>query len=250
MDWADEAIVLGARKHGETSAIVTLLTREHGRHAGLVRGGAGRRARGVYQPGNQVAARWRARLSEHLGTFTSELVRARAHLLLGDPLRLAALTSACAVAEVAVPERHPYPKLYEGLLALLDALQGDGESWGEAYVRWELGLLEELGYGLDLTRCAATGARTGLAYVSPSSGRAVSHAAGAPYRDKLLPLPRFLVGEGRGGARELAQGLTLTGHFFARHVFAAQGRGLPAARTRFIDRLSRIAPTSSGERRS
>ena len=247
MDWSDEGIVLTARKHGEASVIVSLLTREHGRHAGLVRGGAGRRARGIYQPGNQVAARWRARLAEHLGTFTTELVRARAHLLLDDALKLAALASACTVTDAAVPERQPYPALYEGLLALLDALEGEGESWGETYVRWELGLLEELGYGLDLSRCAATGASHGLAFVSPRSGRAVSGAAGAPYRDKLLPLPRFLVGEGGGGAGEVAQGLTLTGHFFARHVFAAQGRGLPSARTQFIERLSRGAPTSSSK---
>ena len=187
MDWSDDGIVLAARRHGESSAVVQLLTRGQGRHAGLARGGAGSRGRGIYQPGNLVAARWRARLPEHLGSYTCELAHSYAAALLDDPLRLAALASACAVAEAALPERHPYPKLYGAFIALLDGLDGEPQ-WAAVYARWELGLLDELGFGLDLSRCASTGVTENLSYVSPKSGRAVSREAGAPYRDKLLPL--------------------------------------------------------------
>ncbi len=243
MDWVDEGIVLGARKHGESSAIVQLFTRAYGRHAGLVRGGAGSRARGVYQPGNRVSARWRARLAEHLGAFTCELTHSHAAALLDDPLRLAGLTSACAVAEAVLPERHPYPKLYDAFLALLDAL-ADEPAWAAVYVRWELGLLGELGFGLDLSRCAATGATEELVYVSPKSGRAVSRAAGEVYRDRLLPLPAFLIGNGEAPPGEVAAGLRLTGHFLDRHVFAPHERALPPARDRFVERFARTATTS------
>ncbi len=193
MDWTEDGIVLAARKHGEASAVVQLFTRGHGRHAGLVRGGAGSKARGVYQAGNLVAARWRARLAEHLGSFTCELVRSHAAAILDDPLRLAGLASACAVAEATLPERHPYPELYDAFAAMIGALAND-PAWSAVYVHWELTLLGELGFGLDLGRCAATGATDDLVYVSPKSGRAVSRLAGEPYRDRLLPLPGFLVG--------------------------------------------------------
>ena len=243
MDWVDDAIVLGARKHGETSAIVQLLTREHGRHAGLVRGGAGSRARGVYQPGNRVSARWRARLPEHLGTFTCELAHSHAAGLLDDALRLAGLTSACAVTEAALAERHPYPRLYDAFLALLAAL-ADEPAWAAVYVRWELGLLDEMGYGLDLSRCAATGGTEDLVYVSPKSGRAVSRAGGEGYRDRLLPLPAFLAGNGAAPASEVAAGLRLTGYFLDRHVFAPHERASPPARGRFVERFTRTTTTS------
>ncbi|MFQ5765775.1 MAG: DNA repair protein RecO, partial [Rhodospirillales bacterium] len=169
MDWTDDGIVLSARKHGETSAIVTLLTRAHGRHLGLVRGGAGKRARGMLQPGNRVQARWRARLPEHLGTFTCELTEAFAAASLRDRLKLAGLSAACAMADAALPEREPHAAVFEGLLALLSVLQD--EDWPSAYVKWEMGLLGELGFGLDLSACAATGTNDQLAYVSPKSGR-------------------------------------------------------------------------------
>ncbi len=245
MEWTDEGIVLAARRHGEASAVAQLLTRYHGRHAGLVRGGRGSRARGVYQPGNLVAVQWRARLAEHLGSFTGELTRGYASLVLDDPLRLACLSSACARAEAALPERHPYPVLYEASLALLDGLQGS-TAWSAVYGRWELGLLEELGFGLDLSRCAATGATEELIYVSPKSGRAVSREAGAPYRSKLFALPAFLTGGEVGGAGDILDALKLTGSFLDRHVFAPHERKLPAARGRFIDRLTRSPPTSGG----
>jgi DNA repair protein RecO (recombination protein O) len=248
MEWSDQGIVLAARKHGESSAIVTLLTRAHGRHAGLVRGGAGSRARGTYEPGNEVTARWRARLEEHLGTYTCELTRAHAARLLDEPARLAALSSACAVAEATLPECEPHGAVFESLRAFLHMLHA--RHWAEAYVRWEIGLLKELGFGLDLSSCAATGVNDRLAYVSPKSGRAVSLGAGEPYRDRLLPLPPFLLNEDEPGARgvvlagEIADGLRLCGYFLERHVFAPEGRSIPAARIRLVDRLSRITTIS------
>ena len=235
MNWSDEGIVLAARRHGENSVVVQLLTRGQGRHAGLVRGGQGKRARGIYQPGNLVAARWSARLAEHLGNYTCELMESYAARVLDDPDRLAALSAAASLAETALPEREPHAACFEGFLALLEALTG--EHWAEVTVRWELALLAELGFGLDLKSCAAGGANDQLAYVSPKSGRAVSLAAGEPYRDKLLALPGFLAGRGGGGAEEVGQGLALTGFFLERHVFAAHHRGLPAARRRLAERF-------------
>jgi len=237
MDWTDEAIVISSRKHGESSAIVTLLTRAHGRHAGLVRGGAGRGGRGLYQPGNTVTAHWRARLAEHLGSLTCEPLRSHAAGLLDRAGALAALSSACALAETVLPEREPHPAVYEATLALLEALAG--ERYAEQYVRWELALLAELGFGLDLARCAATGANDGLIFVSPRTGRAVSAAAGEPYRDKLLALPAFLLAEGSAPTADLIAGLALTGHFLDRCVFAPEGRTMPQARARFFDGIER-----------
>ncbi len=236
MDWQDDGIVLAARKHGENSAIVSLLTRQHGRHAGLVRGGSGRRARGLYQPGNLVAAHWKARLPEHLGTYRCEMTDAVAAGLLNEPAKLAGLSSACAVAEAALPERQSHQPVFDGLLVLLEAL--DGPSWPSVYVKWELGLLQELGFGLDLSRCAATGTVDDLVSVSPKSGRAVSRAAAAPYKDVLLPLPRFLLISGETGSpTEITEGLALTAYFFERHVFGHRRNGMPAARRRLAERL-------------
>ena len=191
------------------------------------------------EPGNLVSARWRARLSEQLGTWTLELGKSVAAALLDDPVRLAALASACALADAALPEREPHPGLYDATLTLFDAFATD--VWAEIYVRWEMGLLEEIGFGLDLSRCAATGhqelARNDrLAYVSPRTGRAVSLSAAEPYLDKLLPLPGFLAGLGGGGSGEVIQGLDLTGHFLERHVFAQRHAEVPPARTRFVER--------------
>lgn len=236
MDWIDQGIVLSARPHGETSAVVTLLTRGRGRHAGLVRGGSGKRMRGILQPGNLVEAHWRARLAEHLGTMTCELAKSYVADVLADADRLAALSAACAVAEMALPEREAYPAVYDGFIAFLETL--GGEAWPTVYVRWELGLLGELGFGLDLTECAATGQNDQLAYVSPKSGRAVSLAAGEPYRNRLLALPRFLVdGGGAASGTEAADGLDLTGFFLERHVFVHRRQGMPAARLRLVQRL-------------
>ena len=236
MDWTDDGIVLSARKHGETSAIVTLLTRDHGRHLGLVRGGNGKRARGILQPGNKVEARWQARLAEHLGAFQCEMTEAFAARVLRDALKLSALSAACAVAEGALAEREPHQPVFEGLLALLGSFEHD--DWPSAYVKWELGLLGEVGFALDLSECASTGQNDQLAYVSPKSGRAVSLAAGEPYKDKLLALPQFLLYPGEGGsAADVLEGLKLTGYFLAKNVFQHAGKGLPASRDRLTERL-------------
>lgn len=233
MEWSDQGIVLSARPHGEGSAVATLLTREHGRHGGLVMGGRSSRQRGTLETGTLVAARWRGRLAEHLGTFTLEPVKGYSAAWLDDPLVLAALTSACALVEAALPEHEPHPALFDGLLALFGLL--DTPAWAEAYVRWELGLLAELGFGLDLDRCAVTGANDYLAYVSPRTGRAVSAVAGEPYRDRLLPLPDFLAGRGGGGPLEVERGLRLTAHFLERHLLNGP---LPPARLRLRERYA------------
>jgi DNA repair protein RecO (recombination protein O) len=233
MEWDDEGIVLSARKHGESAVIASLLTREHGRHPGLVRGGAGTRARGLYQPGNRVAAHWRGRLSEHLGSYRCELARSTAAGVLDDALALAVLRAACAVTETALPERHPYGRVYETLAELLEAVAQGGGGLVAHYVRWELHLLAEIGYGLDLSTCAATGSNDNLAYVSPKTGRAVSLSAGEPYRDRLLTLPGFLIGAAPPGGSlpmgDLVAGLKLTGYFLDRHVLS-QGMKPPAPR--------------------
>ena len=238
MQWSESGIVLSARRHGETSSLVMLFTELHGRHAGLVRGGQGRRARGLYQAGNLVSAVWRARLDEHLGNYRCELVDARAAGLLDDALRLSALSSACAVVEAALPERHPYPVLYADFLSLGEAI-ASAPDWGASYARFELILLAELGFGLDLSACAVTGEAEDLQYVSPRSGRAVSAAAGAPWREKLLPLPAFLWRPDAAppAAEDLRAALDLTGWFLAAHIFA--GASVPPARERFIKRLAR-----------
>lgn len=235
MDWSDDAILLSWRPFSETAAIVMVLTREHGRHAGLVPGGVGKAARAALQPGNRLKVVWKARLAEQLGRLTWELTSASGTVWLDDALRLAGVSAACAMAEAALPERAPHPGAFAGFSALLDAF-GE-EAWPSLYAHWELGLLREAGYSLDLTRCAVTGATEDLAYVSPRSGRAVSRQAAGPFRDRLLRLPRFLLDRSSGSPRDVADALVLTAYFFERHVLGPHGRGLPPARTRLLDRL-------------
>ncbi|HUN50408.1 MAG TPA: DNA repair protein RecO [Candidatus Sulfotelmatobacter sp.] len=246
MHWTDAGIVLAARKHGETSAVLSLLTRQHGRHAGLVRGGAGRRLKGVLQAGNELSVEWRGRLSEHLGTFAVELQAANAALLLDDALRLAGLAAACAMAEAALPEREPHGPLYDAFRVLLASLVAGDADWPRVYARWELGLLAELGFGLDLSHCAATGAVDDLTHVSPKTGRAVSAAAARPYADRLFRLPGFFINQGGGNdaAAELRDGFALTGFFLERYVFSPHRQKMPPARTRLVERFSRPATTS------
>lgn len=238
MDWHDEGVVLSSRPHGENGAIVELLTREHGRHLGLVRGGAGRRQKSVLQAGNTVTAHWRARLNEHLGAYTVELVKPRAGLLMDDAFALTGLSAACAVAGI-LPEREAHPALFEGFSFLLDTME-DVDIWPAIFVRWELGLLQDLGFGLELGQCAATGVRDDLAYVSPRSGGAVSREAGAPYADRLFRLPPFLVSSQAGidHADDIAEGLRITGHFLERHFYAPLGKHLPDARIRLMQRFA------------
>ncbi len=239
MNWSDIGIVLSARKHGEGSAIVSLMTLEHGRHAGLVRGGSGKRARGIYEAGNLVSVEWRARLEDHLGSFTCELLQPQAALYLDDSFRLSGLSSACAVLEMALPEREPHPEIYESLFNFIVNLSED--TWLEEYVKWELDLLADLGFGLDLTSCASTGQNDELIYVSPKSGQAVSTNAGEPYKDKLLALPDFLMTELENPPEidyyALYLGLNLTGYFMGRHVFIHHNNGEPPARIRLVDRI-------------
>ena len=240
MEWSDQGIVLSARKHGETSAIVTVITRNQGVHDGLVRGGAGKRKSGDLQPGNLVAAHWRGRLPEHLGSFNCELMRAYAATLLNSPDTLSCLSSALALSQSALPEREAHPLVYEGLSIVLNSLEGD--DWPSVYVKWELGLLRELGFGLDFNCCAATGVTTDLIFVSPKSGCAVSGEAGEPYRKSLLALPSFLLKQGISGSPgEIAEGLTLTGFFLKRYVFGhLHSKSLPAARQRFVERMGKL----------
>lgn len=249
MEWAGEGLVLAKRPHGESSAILEIFSAERGRFAGIVRGGAGRRLGPHLQPGNEVALRWRARLEGQLGQFTVEPLRARAAQLLDNRLALAALSSICALISRALPERAPHPALHAATLALLDAL-ATLPDWRLPYLKWELGLLSEVGYGLDLSACAVTGARQGLAFVSPKTGRAVTHEGAEGWEDRLLPLPGCLL----SGAliapdqREVTEALQLTGHFLERGL-QAQGGGarLPEARLRLSDLLGRLVP--QGERR-
>ncbi len=230
MEWHDEGLVLGARRHGETSALLDVLTRDHGRHSGLVRAGCSRRMRPVLQQGNQVTVTWRARLEDHLGTFAVEPLAMRLAAFIDEPEKLAALSSLTALCRL-LPEREPHARLYEAAGIVLAALE-EGDHWPALMVRWELGLLEELGFGLDLTRCAASGAMDDLIYVSPRSAQAVSATAGAAWHDKLLKLPAFLLGRQAGSTHreDIAAGFELTGHFLMRHVLEPRGLAEPDAR--------------------
>ena len=239
MEWRDEGVLIAVRPHGETSAIVEVFTRAHGRHAGVVRGGASRRMAAHLQPGTQVMADWRARLDAHIGSLVVEPLRSRAHVM-ADRLALAGLASVCALLQATLPERAPHPALWEATLPVLDGLGAEG--WASAYLRWELRLLEELGYGLDLSACAVTGVTEGLAFVSPKTGRAVSRAGAGDWADRLFPLPEGLTSGGELGASALAQGLAITTHFLTRELAEAHhGRPLPEARGRLLDLLARPA---------
>ncbi|HEY8189511.1 MAG TPA: DNA repair protein RecO [Micavibrio sp.] len=236
-NWRDHGIVLSVRAHGESGAVVSLLTEGHGRHAGYVRGPASSKLRGVIEPGNLVNAAWSSRVSDHLGSFVIEPERAITGPLMNDPLRLSALISACSLCDAALPEREGHPGLFHGLLALLDTLEG--EAWGASYVMWEIAFMRELGFGLDLHGCAAGGDSAALAYVSPKSGRAVSAEKAEPYRDKLLELPDFLKPGGSSIADdEILKGLKMTGYFLEHWVFA-HGKALPEPRARFQARMER-----------
>ncbi len=239
MQWTDEGIVLSVRPHGETAAVAEIMTRHHGRHLGLVHGGRSRKLRPILQIGNHVEATWKARLADQLGHITLELTRGYAAAAMDDATALAGLTSMASLMRL-LPERDPHPALYEVTLFVLGFLD-DPTVWPALYVRWELALIDELGFGLDLTECAATGSNDQLIYVSPKSGRAVSASAGEPYKDKLLTLPAFLT-KGRGGATgaaDIRAGLALTGYFLESRVLSPRGETLPDVRSRLNDLLAR-----------
>lgn len=233
------------RPYGEADLLVVVLTEALGRHHGWARGGAGRRQAAIWQPGNLVAARWVGRLADQLGSLSGELVHAGAALAFEDALKLRSLGAACAVAAGALPERVPHARVFGGLLRLIAGL-GANPIPLATLVRWEADLLADLGYGLDLSSCALTGATDGLAYVSPKSGRAVAAAAAGPWRERLLALPAFLLGAGDGDVAAWRDGLLLTGHFLARDAFGAHHRPLPAPRASLYDHVCRLAARDSG----
>ena len=250
MEWQAPAVVLGIRPYGEAGALVSLLTEAHGRHAGLAKGGASRAQAPVWQSGNLVEARWVGRLAEQLGAVSAEMIHPSAALAMEDPLALALLASACALAETALPEREAHPPVFHGLVSLLARLPGGALALLPDYVRWEALLLRDIGYGLDLAACALTGSTEDLAWVSPRTGRAVAAAAGEPWRDRLLPLPAFLLSEDRPGANDPSgatdwlAGLRLTGHFLGRDAYGNQNKALPKGRAMLLDRIAALAADS------
>jgi DNA repair protein RecO (recombination protein O) len=237
MEWRDEGVLLAMRQHGETAAIIDVFTSAHGRHAGVVRGGASRRMAPLLQPGAQLDLAWRGRLEEHIGTFTVEPLRSRASIL-SDRMALAGLNAVAAMLLFVLPDREPHPGLYAASIALLDDL--GAADWPLAYLRWELTLLEEMGYGLDLSACAVTGRHDDLIYVSPKSGRAVSRAGAGDWADRLLPLPACLLGQGPAARSDIGEGLRTTGYFLEHHLARElRGRALPEARARLLALIAR-----------
>lgn len=238
MEFEDAAFVLTARAHGESGAIVELLTERHGKYAAHVAGGGSRKMKPFLQAGAPVTARYRARVSDQLGSATLEPAGEGPAALFDDKLALAGLSAAAAVAAGALPEREPHPGAYLAFEALSRAL-AHPDIWPAVFVRFEAGLLEELGFGLDFSKCAATGAADDLVYVSPRTGRAVSRAAGEPYRDRLLALPPFLLSaQARLQAGDVKAGLDLTAHFLEAFIFNPLNRPLPPARLWLVDRLA------------
>lgn len=233
MEWRDEGIILGLRKHGETSVIAEVMTHAHGRHMGIVRGGRSKRLQPVLQPGNSVDLVWRARLDEHLGQYQVELLNARAGRLMQSAIGVHGVQAMAALLRL-LPERDSHPRLHDAFAVILDSLDTPQEA-GALYVRFELAVLEDLGFGLDLTTCAATGTSDDLVYVSPKSGRAVSASAGAPWADRMLALPLFLADRSQtcGDAQTLEHGFKLSGYFLNRHVFEPRGLEPPISRESF-----------------
>ncbi len=243
--WQDQSIILAVRPHGESGAVVSVLTANNGRQAGYVRGAFSTKNRGTLEVGNIVDANWQARNEGSLGTLSIELVRSSAARIMQDALKLSALQSACSLCDATVPEKEGHKGLYNGLYALLEILESD--VWAAGYIMWEIALLKELGFSLDLSRCAGGGDDKTLTYISPKTGRAVSAASGEPYKDKLLLLPDFLKPNGSSADNEnIAIGLQMTGFFLEHWVFVHHNRGLPEARCRLALRFAKFfARTSS-----
>lgn len=239
MEWRGEGILLSVRRHGESAAIIDVFTEDRGRHAGVVRGGASRKIAPILQPGAQLDVAWRARLEDHIGAFTVDLVRSRAGAAMGGRLALAGLNAVTALLSFCLPERAAHGALYRRSAQLLDLL-GQDEIWPLAYLRWELALLDETGFGLDLSACAVTGAEEGLVFVSPRTGRAVSRAGAGDWADRLLPLPPVLRGEGDAAEAEIVTALGVTGYFLGEKLAKSLGdRSLPQARARLVEELAR-----------
>ena len=239
ISWTDEATILSMRPFGENSAIVEVLSETKGRHAGVVRGGTSRKTAPFLQPGGQVSVTWKARLDQHLGSFTVEPIRSRAAAAMGDRLALAGLNAVCGLLTMVLPEREAHVPLYQRTVNLLDLL-GQSEIWPLAYLRWEQALLEELGFGLDLSACAVRGVNEDLAFVSPKSGRAVSRDAVGEWTDRMLPLPPVLDGKGDANAAEILIALSTTGYFIEKRLMRSLGdKPMPAARARLLDAIGR-----------
>ena len=241
MDWREDGLLLNVRTHGETSAIASVFTREHGVHSGVVRGGQGRKMMPVLQPGFQLDVTWRARLETHIGSFSVELVRSRAAVVMANRLALAGASSVVGLVHYGLPEREAHMDLYDRTVPLMDLL-GNDELWPLAYLRWELAFLADLGFGLELDECAVTGNREDLRYVSPKSGRAVSAIGAGEWADRLLPLPACLRGQGEAGDLDVLAALETTGFFLRTRLAEGQvGKPLPDARDRFLDQLRKRA---------
>ena len=241
INWEDEAIILKVTAFGESAAVVNIFTEKNGKYAGLVRGAKTQAMRSLLQIGNKVKATWRARLSEHLGTFKFEPIKSMATNFFDDPLKLLGLTSAVAIIDQALPDREPAAEVWHGLLALLETITDHDEYiWLAAYIRWEIGFLGENGFRLGLDKCVVTGDVEGLSFVSPKSGCAVSDGAGEQYRNKLLPLPSFLTSKGFKAPKEFSEGLELTEYFFQRHVFGVYNKPIPLPRQRLFERVAML----------
>lgn len=241
--WRDQGFVLSVRPHGEGGAVVSVLTEQHGRHAGYLHGAQSAKKRAMLELGTLVSCDWTSRVEGQLGTYTLEPEGGLPHGVLDDALKLSALLSACALCDAALPEREGHPGLFHGFKTLIDMMNAT-DIWAAAYIYWEIAFLKELGFGMDLTRCAGGGDSGRLAYVSPKSGRAVSYEAGQPYKEKLLELPAFL--KPNGGpvdAAEIHKGLKMTGYFLEHWAFAHHTKGVPEPRLRFEARYAKhIAP--------
>ncbi|WP_299937352.1 DNA repair protein RecO [uncultured Pelagimonas sp.] len=237
MEWRDTGILLSTRKHGETSLILDAFTPNHGRHAGVLRGGVSRKHTPHLQPGGQLDLSWRARLEDQLGIYTVEPLRSRAAVAMADRLALAGLNAVVALLGFCLPDRAPYPTLYKQTEDLLDLL-GQTDIWPLAYLRWEMTLLEQMGFGLDLNACAVTGANDHLAFISPRTGRAVTASGAGEWVDKLLPLPPVMLGDSPRDELEILTALKTTGHFIENHLATSLGnKPLPTARAAFVDRV-------------
>lgn len=246
MEWDAPAIILDVRPYGEGDAVATVMTETHGLHRGLARGGASRGKAGTWQPGNVVQVHWTARLSDQLGSFTGELIHPGASYAMEEAMSVAMLTAMCAVAEGALPEREPLPRVFAGLLLLIPRLPL-GESILTELIQWELVVLADLGYGLDLSACAITGRTEGFAYVSPRTGRAVTQEGAGDWAARLLPLPSFLTSSAPPDCTGWRDGLRLTGHFLARDAFGHQHRPLPQARRMLYDRVAAMVTEQQKE---
>lgn len=240
IEWRDEGVLLKVRKHGETSAIIEVFTQNHGKAAGIVRGGVSRKIAPTLQPGAQLDVTWKARLEDHLGTFTVEPLRSRAATVMQDRLALAGLNAVTGLLSFVLPERETYEAFYTQSIQLFDLL-GQTDIWPLAYLQWEVALLSEMGFALDLSACAVSGGNDDLFYVSPRTGRAVSRLAAGDWADRLLPLPHVLLGKGDADAAQIVIALKTTGHFLHNHLAKSLGnRALPEARERLIDVLKRM----------